>query len=194
MYKIGEIEGNPVMRSESIKDKGVKETVTDDQLVKLISESQEYKTARDEHVINNIFEVITWENLTIAHHIPYWVQLKRAFSVGYVSGYNRETGTWDGSVKIEEDAFHTMFVIKFESGYEELPYFYNEVLSHIGGGYFPTSGDDREELDYKVEHMISHIQVDIAQQYFKQIDSKINSLRNEKNKCQKLFNVLQDGY
>lgn len=194
MYKIGEIEGNPVMRNESIKDKGVKESINDEQLIKLISESQEYKTTRDENVINNLFEVITWYNWRIVNNIPYKIKLKRVYLVERVSGYNRKTGNWEGSVKIEESEFHTRFVIEFESCYKELPNYYNEVLSPIGGGHFPTSGDNQKDLDKKVTDMIFHIQGVVAQQYFKQIDSKINTLKDEKQKCQKMFNVLQDVY
>jgi hypothetical protein len=118
--------------------------------------------------------------------------LVRVFSVGYNSDFNRETGNWDRRVEIEEDSFHTRFEVKFLDSFEELPNYYNSTLSSFGDKYFPTSGDNQEELDKRVTDMIYRVREKTIPAYIKHIDSEINKLREMKVKCRELFRLRDD--
>ena len=190
MNNIGEIEGNSVIRDEKIQDKKVNERYSDEDIVKLIADSNEYKSARDEHVMNNIFEIVTWDSYRYVSNITYNIKLVRAFCIGFRSGYDREKGNFVGSVKIEESKFFTRFVIEFVGNYKGLPDFYNETLSpYSDHKYFPTSDDDKDMLEARVNKMIYEVRDNIIPKYVDHINSEINRLIDSKEQCCRMFSV-----
>lgn len=190
MFEIGRIEGYPVMRCDELKDMGVIESVTNEQIVEMIKNTKDCHDAIHCGLINGEVAIVTWCDKAQYKDIPYKIELIRKFYVGYMCRDNEGNKI----VRLEEDYSDTRFVITFTGKSKDLVEFFLHEMANNWNlesmnsiCYIDRTGKTRNEAEKNVARDIDKILKYMLPKYIKGLNKEIDELEAKKAKCNKVF-------